>query len=227
MPSSLSCWKDILCFSDACICDGVQHIVLYEALGRISESPHHAPFTSTTTTLWRRGQAESWWPCGERWAPQGGAALNMINGLARSHGHETCLIHEGFHLHVSENPAPVMVPAGCRCTKQHWFSFTAPSHCYIQQDGCLRYVDFTFFKRLSFTKSVQTQVQRETGCTKPSLYKWLYEAFIMLPPLSTDGCKYITPSSLTSPWWDIEHAEDQLAVNHHLVNQSCGAGLPH
>lgn len=42
----------------------------------------------------------------------------MINGLARSHGHETCFIHEGFHLHVSESLAPVMGSAGCWCTQR-------------------------------------------------------------------------------------------------------------
>jgi len=37
----------------------------------------------------------------------------MINGLAQSHGHEMCFIHEGFNLHVSENLCPIIVPAGC------------------------------------------------------------------------------------------------------------------
>lgn len=54
--------------------DGVQHIVLYEALGTISSSPppsHPTPprhTRLTTAALWRRGQVKSWWPCGERWA---------------------------------------------------------------------------------------------------------------------------------------------------------------
>lgn len=50
--------------------DGVQHIALYEALGRISSPspppPRHTRLT--TAALWRRGQVKSWRPCGERWA---------------------------------------------------------------------------------------------------------------------------------------------------------------
>lgn len=57
----------------------------------------------------RGGPVERGWPT----LPKGGAVLHVINGLARFHGRETCFLHEGFNLHVSENLLPVMVSAGC------------------------------------------------------------------------------------------------------------------